>query len=158
MASQRLELLPEELPSVQNLGWGLDQVVKTALNNRPEIRESIRRIKIAGVQRDVSENELLPELSLLVGTYVSALQGDSDVFGAFGDQFGDVTPGYSFGLEYELPRFNRAARSRFQQRHLQLKRLQNELEEVIQNVIAESQIALRRTTSCLLYTSPSPRD
>ena len=149
MASQRLELLPEELPSVQNLGWGLDQVVKTALNNRPEIRESIRRIKIAGVQRDVSENELLPELSLLVGTYVSALQGDSDVFGAFGDQFGDVTPGYSFGLEYELPRFNRAARSRFQQRHLQLKRLQNELEEVIQNVIAESQIALRRTTSAI---------
>ena len=32
---------------------------------------------------------------------------------------------------------------------MQLKRLQNELEEVIQNVIAESQIALRRTTSAI---------
>ncbi len=149
MASQSLELLPEELPSVQNVGWDLDQVVQTALNHRPEIRESMRRIKIAGVQRDVSENELLPELSFLVGTYVSALRGDSDVLGAFGDQFGQVTPGYSFGLEYELPRLNRAARSRFQQRHLQFKRLENELEEVIQNVIAESQIALRRITSAI---------
>ena len=149
MASQKLELLPEELPTVQNVGWELDQVVKTALNHRPEIRESMRRIKIAGVQRDVSENELLPELSFLIGTYVSALRGDSDIPGAFIDQFGSVTPGYSFGLEYELPRLNRAARSRFQQRHLQFKRLQNELEEVIQNVIAESQIALRRITSAI---------
>ena len=149
MASQKLELLPEELPTIENVGWELDQVVQTALNHRPEIREAMRRIKIAGVQRDVSENELLPQLSFLVGTYVSALQGESDVFGAFGDQFGDVTPGYSFGLEYELPRLNRAARSRFQQRHLQFKRLQNELEEVIQNVIAESQIALRRITSAI---------
>lgn len=149
MASQSLELLPAELPTIENTGWELDQVVQTALNHRPEIRESMRRIKIAGVQRDVSENELLPELSFLVGTYVSALQGDSDVLGAFGDQFGGVTPGYSFGLEYELPRRNRAARSRFQQRHLQFKRLQNELEEVIQNVIAESQIALRRIDSAI---------
>ena len=149
MASQSLELLPEELPTVEDVGWSIDQVVQTALNHRPEIRESVRRIKIAGIQRDVSQHELLPELSFLFGTYVSALQGESDVLGAFTDQFGEVTPGYSFGLEYELPKRNRAARSRFQQRHLQFKRLQNELEEVIQNVIAESQIALRRIDSAV---------
>ena len=149
MASQALELLPAELPTVANVGWELDQVVQTALNHRPEIRESMRRIKISGIHRDISENELLPELSFLFGTYVSALQGESDVLGAFSDQFGEVTPGYSFGLEYELPRRNRAARSRFQQRHLQFKRLQSELEEVIQNVIAESQISLRRITSAI---------
>lgn len=149
MAAQTLELIPAELATIEDMGWELDQVVKTALNNRPEIRESMRRIKIAGVQRDISENELLPELSFLVGTYVSALQGESDVLGAFADQFGEVTPGYSFGLQYELPRFNRAARSRFQQRHLQFRRLQNELEEVIQNVIAESQVAVRRISSAI---------
>ena len=149
MASQALELLPAEMPTISNVGWELDQVVHTALNHRPEIRESMRRIKISGIQRDVSENELLPELSFLFGTYVSALQGESDVLGAFGDQFGEVTPGYSFGIEYELPRRNRAARSRFQQRHLQFKRLQSELEEVIQNVIAESQISLRRINSAI---------
>ena len=149
MASQALELLPAEMPTISNEGYELDQVVQTALSHRPEIRESMRRIKISGIQRDVSENELLPELSFLFGTYVSALQGESDVLGAFTDQFGEVTPGYSFGIEYELPRRNRAARSRFQQRHLQFKRLQAELEEVIQNVIAESQISLRRIQSAI---------
>ncbi len=146
-ASQSVELLPIEMPFAQLNGLELEQVVYTALENRPEIAEAIRRIRIAGVQRDVSANELLPDLSLLLGTYVSSLRGDTGILNAFQDQFGQVTPGYSVGLEYELPYRNRAARSRLQQRNLQLRRLQNELENVIQNVIAESQVATRQVTS-----------
>ena len=146
-ASQSIELLPMEMPFAQSSGLELEQVVYTALENRPEIAEAIRRIRIAGVQRDVSANELLPELNLLLGTYVSSLRGDTGIENAFQDQFGQVTPGYSFGLEYELPYRNRAARSRLQQRNLQFQRLQNELENVIQNVIAESQVATRQVSS-----------
>ena len=146
-ASQSIELLPMEMPFAQLNGLELEQVVYTALENRPEIAEAIRRIRIAGVQRDVSSNELLPELNLLLGTYVSSLRADTGIGNAFQDQFGQVTPGYSFGLEYELPYRNRAARSRLQQRNLQFRRLQNELEDVIQNVIAESQVATRQVSS-----------
>jgi len=146
-ASQSVELLPMEMPFAQLSGLQLEQVVYTALENRPEIAEAIRRIRVAGVQRDVSANELLPELNLLLGTYVSSLRGDTGIENAFQDQFGQVTPGYSIGLEYELPYRNRAARSRLQQRNLQFRRLQNELENVIQNVIAESQVATRQVSS-----------
>ena len=146
-AAQSIELLPIEMPFAQSNGLELEQVVYTALENRPEIAEAIRRIRIAGVQRDVSANDLLPELSLLLGTYVSSLRGDTGILNAFQDQFGQVTPGYSIGIEYELPYRNRAARSRLQQRNLQLRRLENELEIVIQNVIAESQVATRQVTS-----------
>ena len=146
-ASQSVELLPVEMPFAQLSGLELEQVVYTALENRPEIAEAIRRIRVAGVQRDVSANELLPELNLLLGTYVSSLRGDTGIENAFQDQFGQVTPGYSIGLEYELPYRNRAARSRLQQRNLQFRRLQNELENVIQNVIAESQVATRQVSS-----------
>lgn len=146
-ASQSVELLPVELPFAQSSGLELEQVVYTALENRPEIAEAIRRIRIAGVQRDVSANELLPELNLLMGSYVSSLRGDTGILNAFQDQFGQVKPGYSVGLEYELPYRNRAARSRLQQRNLQFRRLQNELENVIQNVIAESQVATRQVSS-----------
>ena len=146
-ASQSVELLPMEMPFAQLSGLELEQVVYTALENRPEIAEAIRRIRVAGVQRDVSANELLPELNLLLGTYVSSLRGDTGIENAFQDQFGQVTPGYSIGLEYELPYRNRAARSRLQQRNLQFRRLQNELENVIQNVIAESQVATRQVSS-----------
>ncbi len=146
-ASQSIELLPVEMPFAQSSGLELEQVVYTALENRPEIAEAIRRIRIAGVQRDVSANELLPELSLLLGTYVSSLRGDTGILNAFQDQFGQNKPGYSVGLQYELPYRNRAARSRLQQRNLQFRRLQNELENVIQNVIAESQVATRQVSS-----------
>ena len=147
LASQSIELLPAEMPYAQANDLQLEQVVYTALENRPEIAEAIRRIRIAGVQRDVSSNDLLPELSFLFGTYVSALRGDTGIGNAFQDQFGQVRPGYTVGLEFELPYRNRAARSRLQQRSLQFKRLQNELEDVIQSVIAESQVAARQVSS-----------
>ena len=146
-ASQMVELLPTELPDLNIPLAGLEQVITTAINNRSEIREAVKRSKIAAIQRDISVNELMPELSLLLGTYVSALQGDSQLGDAFIDQFGGVTPGYSVGVEFEMPMRNRAARSRLTQRKLQMNLIKAEIEETLQNVIAESQIARRRVAS-----------
>ena len=145
--NQSVELLPVEPPSNTNFALNLEQVVYTALEHRPEIKETITRAKIAGIQRDISVNELLPELSLLLGTYVSALEGESNLGQAIQNQFGEVTPGYSVGFEFELPIRNRAARSRLSQRKLQLSKIKAEVDEMMQNVIAESQISLRRVTS-----------
>ena len=148
-AGQNVELLPVKHPFVAEFGIPIEQVIYTALDNRPEIRAAVRRTKIAAVQRDISENEILPDLSLLFGTYVSALRDDSGVFRAFQDQFAASTPGFSFGLEYEVPVRRRASRSRFAQTKLQFAKLQSELDEEIQRVIAESQIAHRRVQSAL---------
>lgn len=145
--NQNREMLPTETPSTEGLDIGLEQVVLTAIEHRPEIKETMARAKIAGIQRDISENELLPELSLLLGTYVSALKGDSNLGQAIQDQFGEVTPGYSVGLEFEFPFRNRAAHSRYTQRQLQLAKIRAEVDETMLNVIAESQISLRRVTS-----------
>ncbi|WP_157664984.1 TolC family protein [Mariniblastus fucicola] len=141
------ELVPGELPSAMTFQVPLEQVVYNALQHRPEVQEAMSRVRIASVQRDVSANELLPELSLLMGTYVSALRGDTGILNAFQDQFGQVKPGYSFGVNFELPYGNRAARSRLAQRDLQVKKIRHEVDEVMQTVIAESQVALRRVES-----------
>ena len=148
-ASQTVELLPIELPQIQGPNFELTQVITTALENRNEIKETIQRAKIAAIQKDISTNELLPELSFLIGTYVSTLQGDSQVGDAFVDQFfgAGVKPGYSVGMEFEVPVGNRAAKSRLKQREFQLNRIKAEVDETMQNIIAESQIALRRVTS-----------
>lgn len=146
-ANQTVELLPAEIPTTVPVDASLEQVVYTALEHRPEIKETMKRAKIAGIQKDISMNELLPELSFLIGTYVSALRGDSNLGGAIQDQFGSVTPGYSVGFEFEMPIRNRAARSRVIQRNLQMAKIKSEVDESVQNVIAESQIALRRVTS-----------
>lgn len=146
-ANQFIELLPVEEPVNGTLDISLDHVVTTSLENRPEIRETMQRAKLAGIERDISVNDLLPELSLLLGTYVSTLQDDGRAGRAFVDQFGGTTPGYSVGLEFELPVGNRAARSRLVQRKLQLAKIKNQVDEMMQNVIAESQTALRRLNS-----------
>ena len=102
------ELIPAELPTTTTFEIPLEQVVYSAIEHRPEIHEAMNQLRIASVQRDVSANELLPELSLLMGTYVSALRGDTGIGNAFQDQFGQVKPGYSFGINFELPYGNRA--------------------------------------------------
>jgi len=146
-ASQMIELLPGELPDLRIPVADLEQVIVTAINNRPELREAVKRSKVAAIQRDISVNELLPELSLLLGTYVSALEGESRLGDAIVDQFGSVKPGYSVGIEFEVPIRNRAARSRLTQRKLQMNLIKAEIDETMQNVIAESQIARRRVVS-----------
>ena len=146
-ANQFIELLPIEAPVNTPLEISLDHVVTTSLENRPEIRSSLQEAKLAGIERDISVNDLLPELSLLLGTYVSTLVGDGRFEEAFVDQFGETKPGYSVGLEFEMPVGNRIARSRLVQRKLQLARIKNQVDETIQNVVAESQAALRRLDS-----------
>lgn len=146
-ANQFIELLPVEAPVNGTVDISLDHVVTTSLENRPEIRETMQRAKLAGIERDISVNDLLPELSLLLGTYVSTLQDDGRAGRAFVDQFGETKPGYSVGLEFELPLGNRAARSRLVQRKLQLAKIKNQVDEMMQNVIAGSQTALRRLNS-----------
>ena len=146
-ANQMVELLPNELPDLHIPVVDLHHAIVTAINHRPEIREAVKRSKVAAIQRDISVNELLPELSLLLGTYVSTLEGDSRLGDAFVDQFGRVKPGYSVGVEFELPIRNRAARSRLTQRKLQMNLIKAEIDETMQNVIAEAQIARRRVIS-----------
>ena len=141
------ELLPAELPYPDAIQLPLDQIVSNALNHRPEIREVMSRARIATLQQNVNSNELLPELSLLLGTYVSALRGDTGIENAFQDQFGQVRPGYNVGINFEMPYGNRAARSRLTQSRLRVSQIRAELDQVTQAVIAESQIAQRRVVS-----------
>ncbi|MEM9943404.1 MAG: TolC family protein [Planctomycetota bacterium] len=146
-ANQTVELLPVEVPNENSAQPELEQVVTTALKYRPEIEEVLKRARVASIQEDITENELLPQLSLTLGSYISALRGESEILEAIGDQFGGIKPGYSFGLEFEMPRGNRAARSRLAQRRLQVAKITSEVDEAMQNVVADSQVALRRVTS-----------
>lgn len=146
-AEQTTEMLPTETPNTTGIDIELEQVVFKALENRPEIREAMARAKVKCIDLNISENELLPELSLLLGTYVSALKGDSAIGQAIVDQFGQVTPGYSVGLEFKMPYRNRAAKSRVTQSKLELAKIKAVVDEKILNVVAESQISLRRVTS-----------
>jgi outer membrane protein TolC len=92
---------------------------------------------------------MLPDLSLLFGTYVKGLQGDSALGQAWQQQFVNSTPGYSAGLQYEFPWRNRAAISRNRQNRLEYVRSQAELEKVTVDVIADNQKKYRTLKSAI---------
>lgn len=145
--SDQIELLTIEPPQEVVEPLVLSQTVEVALANRPEIREAMNKLKAAAVRNDVTRNEMLPDLSLLFGTYVKGLKGDSALGQAWEQQFVNSTPGYSAGLQYEFPWRNRAAISRNRQNRLEYVRYQNELERWTLTVIGDTQKSFRTLNS-----------
>ena len=141
------ELLPEEAPSLIEPNRDLAAVIEQAIQLRPEIKRAIQRGKIAAVQKRVSEHELMPELNLIFNTYVSALQGDSDILGAWGEQFTGSTPGYGVGFEFNTPYYRRAARSANKRQQYFLDQVSHEIDQTVNNIVAEAQIAWREVDS-----------
>lgn len=106
------EFIPVDLPGFDLPPISLRDAMMTALVHRPEISRAIHEVRAVSVRLGIAENDLLPKLDLLVGTYVAGLDGDSDVPNAWVNQFRDGRPSFNFGLEFELPVGNRAAKAR----------------------------------------------
>lgn len=144
---QNVELLTVEPPMRDPSQATLEASVHTALENRPELRQATRRTKAAAIRNQVSANDLLPDLKLLFGTYVAALEPESGVLPAWSKQFNGSTPGFSAGFQYDFPWRNRAARSKMKQSELELTKAQLELEQVTVNLIVDAQQSWYRLES-----------
>ena len=148
LAKRSVEMLPAEMPVTETIQFPLKNVVYSAIENRPEIKATAQRARIAAIQNNILTNELLPELTLLFSSYVSALEGDSGIETAFQQQFSS-TPGVSLGLEFEVPYRNRAARSRHLRSRLQVAQIYHEFQQTTQNVVSEAQVAYNRVISAV---------
>lgn len=146
LGKQAVEMIPSESPMTETTPPTLKTIVYEAIQNRPEIRAAVQKAKLATLQTNILTNELLPELTFLFSSYVSALEGNTGIERAWQNQF-SADPGVSVGLEFELPYQNRAARSRHTRSKIQLTKIHHEIQQTTQNVIAEAQIAYRRQIS-----------
>ena len=142
-----VEVLPQESPNMVTETADLQSVLHAALVNRPDISEAIRKMRASTVRLGVSKQELLPRLDLLVETYVSDLAGNSDVGRAFGGQFSDNRPGYSVGLELEIPLENRAAIAKLEQRQWELKRSINVFRATVERSLTDTEVARREVAT-----------
>lgn len=138
-----VELMPTEPPRLVTETQDLQSVLQTALINRPDISEAIRKMRAAGVRLGVSKNELLPRLDFLVETYVADLAGDYNTQQALRGQFLDNRPGYTIGLEFEVPIGNRAAIAKLEQREWELKRSVNIFRATVEKSLTDVEIANR---------------
>ena len=141
--TDQTELIPIEPLPTFHYATDLQNEIHVALQNRPEVRAAVQQVKAGTIRLGVAENELLPALNLVTQSFLSGLQGDSDIGEALLDQFTTGRPSYSVGLQYELPVGNRLARARVCRRKHELSRLQSEYAQALQAVQTEVDIAVR---------------
>lgn len=138
-----VELLPLEAPMSDYLMVSMRGSVETALQNRPDVRRAITQIKETAVRLEVSRNELLPKLDLVLGTYVAGLEGKSQIDNAWINQFRDGRPGYTVGLTLQYPLGNRAAKARYARREWEVARTLKEFEASIETSMTDVELAVR---------------
>lgn len=138
-----IELVPSERPNPQFIDVSMQDALVTALENRPEIDESMQQLRSAKLQVSVSQHELLPTLDLVTETYVSGLQPGSSVGQSWKDQFQIGEPSYTVGIEMEVPLHNRAAKARNRRKKLQLQWIVSRYKDTLENLTAEVEIVVR---------------
>jgi len=143
LSGGQTELMPMEAPGMVTENAGLQSILQTALVNRPDISEAIRKMRADGVRLGVSRTELLPRLDLVVETYVADLAGNSNVGRAISGELLDNRPGYTIGLEFEVPVGNRAAVAKLEQRQWELKRSINIFRATVEKSLTDVEIANR---------------
>jgi len=138
-----VELVPQQLPLRELLETSTLAEVVTAVVHRPEINAAMQEIKAGCIRENIACHEMMPMLNLVTRSYVAGLQGNSDVFGAWSDQFSEGQPSYAVGLQYELPVGRRAARANLHRRQIEVRQLQEQYRTALENVKAEVEVAVR---------------
>ena len=145
IAASNSEWITAEAPLEVRLPVGVKQSVIEALEHRSDISRAIQEIHEVSVRVGASKNQILPQLDLLLGTYVAGLDGGRDPLGAFENQFSDGRPGFSVGLAYEIPVGNRAAKSRLNRNRWELYQVIEQFKQTTEGAITEVEIAARET-------------
>jgi outer membrane protein TolC len=142
------ELIPNQSPDLEYERIDLRNALLVALERRPEINQATKELRAASVRAEVSANEMLPVLNLVLGSYVSGLEGEADIVHAFSDQFTTGRPSYFGGVQFEMPLNNRGAIARNRQRELEVQQLTANLEVVTDSVRVEVENAAREVATC----------
>lgn len=144
---EEVEIIPIDLPSAGSEQPEIRQSMEFALQNRPEILQALKQIKAGQIRFGMSRHELLPQLDLITQAYVAGLEGDGEIGTAWGQQFSQGRPGYSVGLNYEIPIGNRASCARNTRRRLELRQLKSQYQTTLQTVKLEVEVAVREIST-----------
>ncbi len=137
-----LELLPIDSPAVERIPLDLQMALCTAAQNRPEVNQALRQIQAGCTRLNMSKNEVLPMLNLVTEAYSTGLQ-KTNPFSAYDNQFNQGRPGYTVGLQFEMPLGNRAPKARQERRELELRQLRNQYQTTLNTLQLEVKVSVR---------------
>ena len=143
LQATNIEFAPTDHPGTQILPLELPDAISTAIAHRPDVSRAIREFTATNIQHGIAQNEVLPKLDLLMGSYVAGLDGDSDALNSWVNQFRDGRPGFNVGVEFEIPIGNRAALARRKKREWEMTRAVHKFRAVVETGITDVEIAVR---------------
>jgi outer membrane protein TolC len=145
-----LPVRPTERHLVTDAALARADVMRTAAERRPEVRNARLALAAAQLQEGVARNDLLPDLDLVGGYTLLGLGGelrgpgdplDSSDHDAYADALDRMTGGdyryYSVGVRLEVPLSNVEARARHDRDEIEVRRSQDEVRRVVSDVALE---------------------
>lgn len=139
----------EWLPQDQPLGLPVDistrQATLTALDNRPDIAQSIRKIQAVSARVGAAKNQVLPRLDLILSSYVAGLDANRNTYGAFISQFDTGRPGFAAGFQFEIPIGNRASKARLARNRWELSRAVYQFQQTTEATFTDVEVRVRET-------------
>jgi len=170
-------IVPLDLPMIEIRKISIEDVLRTALANRPEIESSRRRIENSQSDIDYYRNQALPKLDLNFSFWIPGISGIKNIYlddnpltgiiidrivGGRGDSFMDILKGkyknWSVNLSLEVPLASllfrsglARARMALDQYQLQLEKEKSDIEFEVQGVVKELETKARIIASSARY-------
>ncbi|MCA9176587.1 MAG: TolC family protein [Planctomycetales bacterium] len=115
-----------------------------AMSNRPDFAAAMQELRQAAVRNQVADNDLLPDLKLVLESYVKGLRGESDIADAFAAQFKEGEPSYSVGFQWQAALGRRADRAAKLRASLEVAQAQDRLQVQTEQIWLEVGNAVRQ--------------
>ena len=151
--AEMVEIVPTEIPFVAPLALDQFAEVRTALDERSEIRQARFAIEQARIQTQRSKNETLPQLDLGFQYDVQGLGGNGD--NSFDNMTTNRFRSYSVSATFSYPIGNRGPRAALRRARLQESQAVAQLQQVIDAVAIEVNVAVRQLI--VRYTQIPPQ-
>jgi outer membrane protein len=141
LLSQNLEIIPTEIPFMAQMAHDQFEAVRTALDQRSEIRAARQQIEQARINTSVAKNGTLPQLDLTFNYEVQGLGTTAD------NSFDHLTTNryisYTVGVQFVMPIGNRGPRAAWRQAELQEAQTVVGLYQITDNIVTQVNTAAR---------------
>ena len=151
-------LVPVDQPLDVPIELSLFDLLITAMDRRPEMRQAVLSIDNTSIRLQVAKNALLPQLNMRLQTRFSGLEDDYS--SAYSDAYDGQFIDYLLGLNFEYPLGNRQAEAQVRQRTLErmqatiayrntVRQIVLEVIRSLRNVITDYQLIAQAKTTKL---------
>ncbi|RNC68589.1 MAG: TolC family protein [Desulfuromonadales bacterium] len=135
------EIIPIDVPTKEPFQTNEEELVRRALDIRPELREQRSNLRTSELQMKVAHNRTLPDLNFDTNV---ALTGIDRKYNRDLEKVGSADfPVWSVGLKFEYPLGNDAAQNEYIKSRLQVDQIRTQIRSLESNVENNVKIAIR---------------